>query len=375
VRALVVSEFFRPFVGGIEVLADQLLPALAARGHQIDVVTTHGPMPLPDEEMFGGVRVRRYPFRAVIEGKDPEGILLLRRRLGRLLAELDPDVIHLNGIAPSNLVLLPLLSGGHAVLVQLHQRLFEWEESQDSLAARLLARADWVLSVSAAALAQARALVPGIEARSTVIRNAVNRPEVAPSALSFTPPTLLCLGRLTPQKGFDLALRAAAALASRFPDLRLIIGGDGDERAPLQALSRSLGIEDRCEWRGWVRPGDVPALIDTASMLILSSRYEGLPLVAVEAAWMARPVVATRVGGMEEIVRDRETGLLIEPENVEALAAAIARLLEQPDAARRMGAAARRIVEREFGWEECVTAYDEVYRRLAGLAAARGGVV
>lgn len=372
-RALVVSEFFRPFVGGIEVLADQLLPALIGKGHEIQVVTSHGPMPLPDEESFGALLVRRYPFRKVLEEKDPEGMLRLRHRLGRLLRELDPDVIHLNGIAPSLLLLLPLLSAGRAaVLVQLHQRLFSWEETHESLLVRLLRRADWVVSVSAAALTQARALVSEIEARSSVIRNAVDAPDSKPSPLSFAPPTLLCLGRLTPQKGFDLALLAAAALAGRFPDMRVVIAGDGDERGPLEALARSLGIEDRCEWRGWVRPGDVARVIDEATMVILSSRYEGLPLVALEAAWMARPVVATRVGGMAEVVRHQETGLLVEPENVDELAAAMARLLERPEEARSMGATARTLVEREFGWEQCVAAYDLLYRQLGAMAATRG---
>lgn len=375
-RILVVSELFRPFVGGIEVLADQLLPALIDKGHEIQVVTSHGPMPLPDEESFGDLMVRRYPFRELLERKDPEGILLLRKRLSRLLRELDADVIHINGIGSSNLLLLPLLSTGRAaVLVQLHQRVFESGESRDSLMVRLLSRADWVVSVSTAALAQARAVVPDIEGRSSVIHNAVHEPDLTPAPLSFAPPTLLCLGRLSRQKGFDLALRAVAALASHFSDIRVVIAGDGEERASLEALATSLGIEDRCEWRGWVRPGDVPGIINEATIVILSSRYEGLPLVALEAAWMARPVVATRVGGMDEVVRDQETGLLVEPEDVGELAAATAKLLEHPEEIRRMGAAARAWVEREFGWEQCVAAYDGLYRQLATLASTRRGSV
>jgi glycogen(starch) synthase len=374
VRVVVFSELFRPYVGGIEVLADQLLPALIHKGHEIQVVTSHGPMPLPDEESFGALLVRRYPFRALLEGKDPEGMLILRQRLGRLLRELDPDVIHFNGMAASLLFVLPLVSAGRAaVLVQLHQRLFPSEELRDSLAVRVLCRADWVVSVSAAALAQARAAVPEIEARSSILRNAVHAPDLIPSPLSFTPPRLLCLGRLTPQKGFDLALRAVAVLTRRFPDVRVVIAGDGDERAPLEALAESLGIDDRCEWRGWVRPGDVAGVIDEAAIVVLSSRYEGLPLVAIEAAWMARPVVATRVGGMAEVVRHQETGLLVEPENVDELAAALARLLERPEDARRMGTAARRRVESEFAWEECVAAYDALYRQLGALMATRQG--
>lgn len=374
-RVVVVSDFFRPFVGGIEVLADQLLPALIARGHDIQVLTSHGPVELPDEESFDGLLVRRFPVRAVLEEKKAEGILLLRQQLGRLLREIDPDVIHLNGVASIQFLLLPFLSAGRsAVLLQLHQGLFAWGETPDSLLVRLLCRANWVISVAAAALAQARKLVPEIEAHSSVLRNAVRPPDRTPSPLPFAPPRLLCLGRLNRQKGFDLALRAVAALAGRFPDVQVVIAGDGDERAPLEALAQSLGIADRCDWRGWVSPGDVAGTIDEATIVVLSSRYEGLPLVALETAWMARPAVATRVGGMAEVVRDGETGVLVEPENVDDLAAGIARLLERPEEARRMGMAARARVERDFGWDDCVAAYDALYRRLGALTATRRGV-
>jgi glycosyltransferase involved in cell wall biosynthesis len=371
VRVLAISELYRPFVGGIEVLLDQLLPALMRRGHEIEVMTSHGPMSNVDEEWIEDVHVRRYPFRAVLEQRDAEGILLLRRRLARRLREYDPEIIHLNGTSATLLLFLPLLAQGRAaVLLQLHQQLFASEETPDSLTMHLLHRADWVVSVSAAALQQASRMVPEIAARSSTIRNAISPPDRDPSPLPFEPPTLLCLGRLTLQKGFDIALRAFASIAERFPAVRVIVAGDGDERANLEALAQSLGIAERCDFRGWVAPGATAGVIDEATVVILSSRWEGLPLVAVEAAWMARPAIATHVGGMAEVVRDQETGLLVEPDNVGDLVAAMTRLLERPELARQMGAAARAWVSSEFGWDRCVAAYDALYRQL-GAAQRR----
>ncbi len=373
-RILVFSEYFRPFVGGIEVLADQLLPALVKKGHEIQVVTSHGPIAVPDEESFGGVLVRRYPFRTVLEGKDPEGMLLLRGRMRQLLREIDPDVIHLNGLAGSHLLLLPALSGQRgAILLQLHQRLFEWEAAPDAMASRLMKRSDWVLSVCNSTLVQARQALPEIEPRSSVIRNTVAAPPFDPTPLPFMPPTFLCLGRLAAQKQFDLALRAAAPVLKRCPEVRMIFAGDGDEKPALQALASSLGIADRCEWLGWVRPADIGGVINRATAMILPSRWEGLPLVAVEAGWMGRPMVATRIDGVREIIRDGETGLLTEPDNVDDLTAALLRLLERPEDTRRMGAASRAWVQREFNWDDCVAAYDALYRRMGEIARARRG--
>jgi glycogen(starch) synthase len=372
VRVVVVSDFFRPFIGGIEVLADQLLPALIEKGHDIQVVTSHGPIPLPDEERMGKLLVRRMPFRKAMEERDPEQMLLLRQRLRHLLQEVDPDVIHLNGICPTHLLLLPLLSNCRAaVLLQLHTRLFEFERGPDSLGVRLMSNADWIVSVSDAALKQARLLLPEIGRHSSVIHNAVPAPAASPSPLPFSPPTFLCLGRLAVQKSFDRALSAVARVATHYPDVRLLIGGDGEERPALEALSNSLGLTDRCEWLGWVRPTDVGTVMNASTAMILPSRWEGLPLVAVEAAWMGRPVVATRVDGVEEIVHHQETGLLVEPDNLDDLATALIYLLERPDEARRMGAAARRWVEREFAWESCVAAYDQLYRLVGERAGAR----
>lgn len=367
-RILIVSEFFRPYIGGIEVLTDHLLPELVRKGHEVHVLTSHGPMPLPDEESFAGVRVWRHPFRAVIENKDAEGMLRLRRRLARVIAELAPDVIHLHGVGPSLILLLPVLSKSAVpILLQLHQRIFSMENARESLMGHVVQRADWVVSVSASALRQAREVFPEITERSAVLPNSVPAPSLPSSPLPFAPPRLLCLGRITAQKGFDVALRAVAVLAPRFRDLRIIIAGDGEDRPQLEGLARSLGIADRCEWKGWVSPANVPAIINESTIMVLSSRYEGMPLVAIESGWMGRPAVASRVDGIGEVIRHEETGILVEPENVDALAAGIERLLQAPEEARRMGAAARAVVEREFGWEKCVAAYHALYLRLGCL--------
>ena len=176
----------------------------------------------------------------------------------------------------------------------------------------------------------------------------------------------MCLGRVVRDKGFDLALAAFAELAPRFPKARLVVAGDGPARPELEAQAQALGVADAVEFPGWVAPERVSELMNSATLVVMPSRWdEPFGLVAVEAALMARPVVASRVGGLAEAVADGETGLLVDKEDPAALARAVAHLLEDPGKAERMGQAARRRARELFGFERQVDAYDGLYQRLA----------
>lgn len=175
----------------------------------------------------------------------------------------------------------------------------------------------------------------------------------------------MCLGRLAHQKGFDLALSALAAINGRFPDIRMIIAGGGPDRPQLERQAAELGLKDVVEFIGWVAPDKVPGLINTATIVLMPSRWEGLPSVALQASMMARPVVATPVGGLSEVIIHLETGLMVAPEDPAGLAKAIAFLLDHPELAVAMGHAGRRRVQHVFSWQRCVDAYDALYRKLA----------
>ena len=129
-----------------------------------------------------------------------------------------------------------------------------------------------------------------------------------------------------------------------------------------------MGLKDRVDFLGWVSPDEVPALLNTTPMVLMPSRWEGLPSVVLQASMMARPVVATPVGGLSEVVAHQQTGLLVRPDDSEGLAEAIAFLLVHPVVAIQMGQAARRRVQKVFSWEQCVDAYDRLYRKLAKKA-------
>ncbi len=156
---------------------------------------------------------------------------------------------------------------------------------------------------------------------------------------------VLAVGRLLVQKGHRYLVEALPELVARFPDVVVVIVGDGALRAELVARATSLGVQDRLRLVGFVE--DARSLLGAADVFVLPSRQEALPLSALEAMDAGLPVVGTRVLGTAEVVVDGVTGLLVRPEDPAALAGAIGRLLADPARARRYGAAGReRFAER-----------------------------
>jgi glycosyltransferase involved in cell wall biosynthesis len=369
-RVLFWSELFWPYIGGAEVFATKLLMALRERGHEIIVVTRQDSPDLPLEDRYQGIPVYRFPFwTSLTNSADLDHLLKTRRRITELKRAFSPDLVHIHGFGPTSVLFhvgaastrpLPLL-------FTLINELSAYAAGHESLT-RVLRSAEWVTSKAAEALAQARRLAPEITPRSSIIHNGIDTPALLPEPLPYEAPRLLCLGRLAIQKGFDLALTALASIADRFPLVRLVIAGDGQERPALERQVIEFGLKDRVKFLGWVSPDEVPALLNTATMVLMPSRWEGLPSVVLQASMMARPVVATPVGGLSEVVAHQQTGLLVPPEDPVRLAEAITFLLARPAVATQMGQAARHRMQGAFTWERCVDAYDTLYRKLAKKA-------
>ena len=373
-RVLFWQELFWPNVGGVEVMASNLIPALRERGHEIIVATRRDDPDLPAVEHYRGIEIRRFPFWAALKGRSMDRVLELRRQVIDLNNTFKPDLVHLNCFGPSWLFQQDIAARHAApLLVTLHatpQELLTMRAlGADGLLRRVLLSASWVACVSENVLKHIRQLVPEITSYSSVLYNGLQEPSVAPAPLPLHPPRLLCIGRLVPEKGFDLALRAFALLTAEFPGARLIIAGDGLCRADLQSQAAELGLAGVVDFIGWVAPDRIAGLLNSATVLILPSHFEALPSVALEAGIMGRPLVASRVGGVPEVVVDRETGLLVEPGDVAALADRIGFLLRRPAEASSLGDAARRRILNVFGFDRYVEGYDGLYRSLGRRAA------
>jgi glycogen(starch) synthase len=350
-------------IGGIEILATKLLPALQERGYEFIVVTCQSGPERVGKRKFRGIPVYHFPFWK--SHNNVKELMAIRQQVAQLKRTFAPHLIHKNAIGVGDFFHLTTANAHPApLLITLHNDLrFRSLDSETSVR-RVLQTANWVNSVSNAALKQAQHLLPEISSRSSVIYNGLEVPPVTPTPLPTEAPRVLCLGRLHTQKGFDLALRAFTSVVDRFPHARLILAGDGPERPALEQLTAQLGLRNVVDFLGWVLPEQVPALINTATVVLMPSRWEGLPLVALQAAYMARPVVAARVGGLPEVVAHHRTGLVVESENRDAFAQAITVLLNDTTTATRMGQAARIRVQKTFSWEHCVDAYDTLYTEL-----------
>jgi glycogen synthase len=366
-RILIWQELFWPHVGGIEVLAIKLILALQQRGYEIIVVTRQDSLDLPKEATYQGIPVYRYPFWSDLTSGKLDQVVARRSQIAKLKRAFAPDLVHINSFGPSVLFHYDTTNAYPTpVLLTLHtayQPINAQSLGQDGLFRKTLRAANWVTCVSNAVFAHWRQLVPEIAAYSSVVYNGLVPPALSPEPLPTDPPRLLCLGRLHPDKCFDLALKAFASVRDRFPRAHLVIAGDGDERPVLERQVADMGL-DNVEFVGWVAPGKIFELMSAATIVIVPSRYEGLPTVALEAGMMARPVVATRVGGVPEIVVDQETGLLVDPGDWRALAAAIEFLLARPESATEFGQAARRRIQRLFNFERYIDGYDALYRKL-----------
>jgi glycogen(starch) synthase len=364
-RLLVWCSRFWPHRGGIQILGLHLLSALQARGYDLCVITQRDNPEQPEEESVAGIPVSRFPFWQALEQRDGARIHALRRQILDLKATFCPHAVYMYHLGPEAFFELQTRGALPLPLVcSLHSQYSAEAFRPGSLLHRLLHAAARITAPSTAILEEIRQALPDRAPATLLIPNAVAQPQIEPAPLPFAPPRLLCLGRLIEEKGFDLALTAFATICTRWPTARLLIAGDGPARATLERQAASLGIAGAVEFAGWVAPEAIPALLNGVTLVLMPSRTEGLPLVAVQTAQAGRPLVASRAGGLPEVVRDGETGILVEIDNAAALALAVLSLLDAPERAVRMGQAARTHVAERFNWERCVAAYDGLFTDL-----------
>jgi glycosyltransferase involved in cell wall biosynthesis len=214
---------------------------------------------------------------------------------------------------------------------------------------------------------------PGLRARTHVIPN--------PVAAGAAPPgfdggragvLVVSVGRLSEEKGHDRLLEAFARVAAARPAWRLLIAGDGPLRGELEALRDRLGLRQRVELPGLVR--DVGGLLARADLYVLASRREVFPMALCEAMASGVPAVAMEYRpGVREIMRDGVDGVVVPAGDVSALAAAMARLMDDPAERRRLGTRAVEVVQR-YGVDRVLGLWEELLRGLAppGADAARG---
>jgi glycosyltransferase involved in cell wall biosynthesis len=208
-------------------------------------------------------------------------------------------------------------------------------------------------------LARYLAEVEGFDRGSFEIVHYGIEPDGGPNPYAAEAPRLLCVGRLIPIKGHIVLLRAFAEARKQLPALTLDIAGRGPLEPALKALAVELGIQDAVRFLGHVSP--IQGAIERAAVVVVPSMGEGFGMVALEAMERARPVVAANIGGLGELVRDGETGVLVPAGEAEPLCAAIVRVAGDLELARQMGEAGRRRALSRFLQSACTERTELLY--------------
>jgi glycosyltransferase involved in cell wall biosynthesis len=174
-------------------------------------------------------------------------------------------------------------------------------------------------------------------------------------------PVIGTAGRLAHQKGLEFLVQAAEMLRPRFPDLKILIVGEGSEQAALQEMVDRAGLQENVRLLGLRM--DIPDLLALFDIYALPSRWEGLPMAILEAMAAGLPIVGSAVGGVPTAVREGVNGFLVEPEDAASLAGALERLLNDPNLRRRMGEAGRKRYEASFTARQMTRRYEKLYLR------------
>ena len=374
-------------VGGTERVVWELATRLPAARFDVRVWLSTAP---GVDEFAAALMARGIPVDRVAEVDsrwDWKGMWETWRRLRRLR----PRLVHLHHVWPASDRYLESLAGAagvpHVVVTE-HIVGRTHSAGQRALKRRELARAD---AVTAVCEAVAGTLVSdyGVDrARVRVVPNGTELPDEraeAPEArrirasLGMAPSTglIVCAGRLEEQKGQDVLLDAAGQLAARGLPFTLAFAGDGSLRSALEHRGASLGLGNRVRFLGQV--DELGPWLLAADVVAMPSRWEGLPLALLEALVRGRPVVASAVGGIPEVIEDGVHGVLVPPGDATALAAALERILRAPEPALRLGALGAERVRDGYTWSRVAEQFEAVYDEVLGLASfaprarSRGG--
>ena len=266
------------------------------------------------------------------------------------------------GIIPKKLRRLPLITTIHGWTSTgtsfTRMRLYEWFD------AWLLPQMDAVVLVSQSMLENSR-LAGKKNAKLYIVNNGISMKKPVPYCCEELPirrnsgVNIVAVGRLSPEKGFDVLLKAMALVNEDGKDVSVVVFGEGRERQKLEDLICQLGLQDRVKMPGFVE--NAAATFAYFDLLVMPSLTEGLPITILEAMRARLPVIASRVGGIPSLLADGVSGLLVEPNNEKELAVRISELSNSQSQRREFAQAAWTIFKEKYSSTQMAIAYQRVY--------------
>jgi len=375
-RIALITSSYAPHVGGVETHVAEVARALTARGDRVEVwAVDRGARPVAAPEEPFPVRylptplpARRAASLARVALRGPGALT----RWTRAHREFCPDVLHVHCFGPNGLYALALHRRfGTPLVVTSHGETTGDDDNVFAQSALLRRGLRDALLVAGAVTAPSEYVLRDLRERFGLTGGAVVPNGVTVRTEVGAPPLqgryLTAVRRLGWMKGVDLLVSAYAhaRTSGRIdPSVRLVIAGDGPERLRLEEQIRVLGLDDAVLMLGWQDPAEVAALVAGADAMVVPSRDEAFGIVALEAWRGGAPLIMTTRGGAAEFMTDGVDALLVDPEDVDALADAIARVLADPSLRERLSAAGSARIA-EFSWERVAAGYAARYTALA----------
>jgi 1,2-diacylglycerol 3-alpha-glucosyltransferase len=387
-RLALISQTYPPMVSGISVAVRQLAHGLAERGHAVTVIAASD-LNRRYRSYQGGVELIRLRSRPTPARVGQRWVWWRASEMRHILEQVRPQLVHLHDPVLGAFILprvtkamgLPLVLTAHALPDNVISMAFNVPGARQlttmalwGLASRRLPHFDAVITPAGYT---ARQYATHADARAVVISNGVNTERFRPEpgspeerrrlttrfGLNPALPVILHVGRLDHEKRVSEVLQAAARLFKQV-DAQLMVVGDGDARRYLEHLSRRLGIESRTVFTGFVsREAELPGIYRLGAVFVIASRIEAEGIVVLEAAASGLPIVAVRATSMIELVEEPGCGYLVEPGDLEALAARTALILQDEKLQRRLGESARHMAL-DHSLSRSVELHEALYERV-----------
>jgi glycosyltransferase involved in cell wall biosynthesis len=352
---------YLPFIGGLEILTHSLTTQLQKMGHEVCVLTDTGSSLHYKESTIEGIPVFAFPWDFATA---THNVSLLKQNITQaqnILNEFKAEIVNIHGwyqaLAFSQVRVLqniPFCLTLHGLMVQetyqTQSCLQIWEKTKE-------------INVVSHALHESLFTTLNLKPRPVrVIHNGRSLAHFSKSPFPQKPYHIVMVGRLSSEKNFDLAFHAMVEVRKKFPLATMCVVGGGPEWTNLHSLRSSLNLEDVIEITDFVPHDQVPFYIDQATLVWVPSSYESFSLAALETAFRKRPVIASRVHGLKEVVDDGKSGLLIEPNDKVSLVAATETLFNNPPLREQMGLHAYTRACALFSIEACAEKYLQMYR-------------
>ncbi|MEM2241049.1 MAG: glycosyltransferase family 4 protein [Candidatus Bathyarchaeia archaeon] len=394
-KVIKVREFTYPtYVGGIETCLHQLCPALARLGVNVTLLTC-AEKGLPRKQFIEGFEVRRVDFLGVIGALTSRlkvsgalygliartlFLIILPIHLIKALGETGAEAIHVHCLCALSALPASItkMLTGKPLIITMHGTFLGYYSKA------IKPPLSWLISTAEKAYLRLgvydKILVEDKYTYKLLIKLGISREKISllpypgikievfrkAHPINALKDKLIILhhGRLVPKRGLKNLIEAMPKVIGGFPEATLIIAGEGPEKTRLRKLAENLGLAQHVRFIGLAPYELIPALVKSSTIVVNPSLVEGHSSSVIEAMAASKPVIATKVGGITDIIRDGETGILIEPENPDQIAEAIMKLLKNPKMMEAIGERASKKAE-EFSIENLAKKEAQIYQEFS----------